>query len=506
MVSSLAPLGVALLGALALALAFPKFNASALAPIGLIGLFWAWFESSPKRAFWIGWLAGTVFFAITFAWFGETAGALIAPFGFVLALGPALGDGFFGFALVGALVATIARGLRSPQRAVRALAPLAAAAAFALGEWLRSQGLGPISVPFGELAYTQAASPLGPIAALCGPFGLTFALAVFGAYVAAALRPERRRGTLVDASAGVLGVLALTAIAWATWAAPHAARATMRVAAIQGNVAQSLKWSPDALGPSLERYALLTRIAARGRPKLIVWPETVVPTVLNEQPRVERRLGALARSVHAELVAGSLLVAGGKSYNVLAFFTPDGGLDALYRKRRLVPFAERLPFKPLFAWIPWTRNVSDFSPGDSNGIVPVGPFAIGPTICWESAFSNLFVGDVQDGATAFLISTDDAWFGTSAGPYQHAQIAQLRAIETGRWIVRAASTGISGVIAPTGRYRARSALDQEAVVLGSIGPPVETLYDRLGGPAIVLLLAALCAGYLGWLAVLRARA
>jgi apolipoprotein N-acyltransferase len=110
-------------------------------------------------------------------------------------------------------------------------------------------------------------------------------------------------------------------------------------------------------------------------------------------------------------------------------------------------------------------------------------------VCWESAFSQLAVTSVHDGADALIVATDDAWFGTTAGPYQHAQIAQMRAIETGRWVVRAASTGISGIVAPDGRYVAASRLNQQAIVAGSIGEPVNTAYDAIGAPAVAAFFA-----------------
>ena len=137
-----------------MALAFPKTNAIVLAPVGTAGLFWAWFGVSPKRAFWLGWLAGTIFCYLNFAWFGETAGALIAPFGFLLALAPALVEGLLGFAFAGALCAFAARAFRSRSPAARALAPLGAAAAFAGCEWVRCEGLGDLGLTFGSLGYT----------------------------------------------------------------------------------------------------------------------------------------------------------------------------------------------------------------------------------------------------------------------------------------------------------------------------------------------------------------
>jgi apolipoprotein N-acyltransferase len=494
MISSSIPFAVAGAGAVLLALAFPKTDAAVLAPLGMGAIVWAWFGMSPKRAFWTGWLAGTIFFSLAFAWFGETAGALIAPFGFLLAVGPAIGDAFFGFALTGALVAYAARALAGRDRLSRALVPLAAAAIFAAGEWLRSEGLGVLGVPFAALGYTQVESPLAPLASFVGTYGVTFAIAVIGAYGAYAMRMRAVRGSGVDAGIAACAFALAVTLAWTLWPARTLDAPTTPVAAIQGNIAQTLKFAPGALDEAVARYESLTLRAAAGKPAFVVWPETVIPTALDRVPQLRARFAALAKRVRAELIVGTNDLNGGDAYNVLYFFRPDGGLDAIYRKRQLVPFAEHLPFAPLFAWIPWTQNISHFSEGTNDGVVAVGGRHIGPLICWESAFSGLAAGDVRDGATAFVVATDDAWFGTTAGPYQHAQIAQMRALETGRWIVRAAATGISGIIAPTGRYTEASRLDEETIVAGRIGPPVQTLYDRVGPTVVASLLALVYAG------------
>ena len=431
----------------------------------------------------IGWVAGLVFFTINYWWFGETAGKLIAPFGAFLALGPAFGDAFFGFALVGALVALAAR------RAPRALAPLASAAAFGFGEWFRSEGLGQLGVPFGSLAYTQVDSPLAPLAAFVGPYGLTFFICVLAAYAAYAIRLRGMREAYRDVFFAFVSAVGAVALAWSFWPARNAPAPNYIVAAVQGNIPQRIKFTPEAFYDALQRYDDLTREAAARKPRLIVWPETVIPVALNRVPSLQARFAALAKSVHAELVVGTLQSRDDGDYNALYFFRSDGGLDAVYRKRQLVPFAEHLPFARWVAWIPWSKEVSHFASGDASGVTSVHGMRFGPVICWESAFSSLVVNDVRDGADALIVATDDAWFGTTAGPYQHAQIAQLRAIETGSWIVRAASTGISGLIAPTGRYTRRSELDETTVVSGPIGAPAPTLYAALGGAPVPFALA-----------------
>lgn len=498
MISSLLPFVVATLGAAFMALAFPKTNAVVLAPLGAIGLYWAWFGVSPKRAFWIGWLAGTVYFSMSYLWFGETAGALIAPYGFFLTLGPAIGDAFFGFALVGVLVAYAASALGRRDRLARALVPLGGAAIFTAGEWLRGEGLGQIAVPFAELGYTQVASPLAPVAAFAGSYGITFLLCVIAAYAAYAIRLRAVRASGVDAGIALIAVVVCVAMAWTFWPARTLAAPTVPVAAIQGNIPQRLKFTPAALALAIDRYTDLTGKAAAGRPALVVWPETVITASLNQSPELQARFAGLARAVHTELVVGTLSITSAGYYNVLYFFRPDGGLDAVYRKRQLVPFAEQLPLRELLGRLPWTAEISRFSSGTDDGIVSVDGLRFGPIVCWESAFTDLVGGDVRDGATALIISTDDAWFGTTAGPYQHAQIAQMRALETGRWVVRAASTGISGIIAPNGRYSHASKLDEQAVVTGLVGAPVDTLYDSIGGTAVALTLVLVYAGVVVW--------
>jgi apolipoprotein N-acyltransferase len=482
-----------------MALAFPKTNAVVLAPIGAIGLFWTGFGVSPKRAFWIGWLAGAAFFTLNFAWFGETAGALIAPFGFMLALGPALIEALLGFALAGALTAFIAQA-GAESRAARACVPLAAAAVFAACEWLRCEGLGEFGVPFGSLGYAQANSAAAPVAAFAGTYGLTFLVCVVGAYVAYALRLRARGGSLVDAATAIAAVAACVGLCTSFAPSRAAAAPRLRVAAIQGNIAQSIKFRPAAFAETVDRYERLTLGSARSHPQLIVWPETVIPIAMNRYPALSARFAALAKRMRAELVVGTIVEAPQGDYNVLYVFGPSGALETVYHKRQLVPFAEHLPFAPLFRWIPWTANVSNFIEGSGDGIFPVGQLQIGPLICWESDFSGIARRDVRSGATALVIATDDAWFGTTAGPYMHAQISQLRALETGRWIVRAASTGISGIIAPDGRYVRASDIGTEAFVTGEIGPPVATPYARLGGGTLVLFFAAI---YLGALAIVR---
>ncbi len=500
MVSSWAALAVALGGAVLMALAFPKTNVATFAPLGAAALYWAWFGLSPKRAFLVGWAAGSVFFAINFAWFGETAGALIAPFGEFLTLGPGIGDAFFGFALPALGIAHLQRRAPGP------LVPLAGAGIFAFAEWFRCEGLGVLGVPFGSIGYSQVDSPLAPLGAYIGTYGITFAIALLAAYAAYAVRASFRLVALRHAGIAYGAVVAGVALAWLAWPAKTLAPPTFRVAAIQGNIPQSVKARPEAFAPTLARYTALTLGLRKARVKLVLWPETVIVRALNLDPDLRARFGALAKFVGAELVVGTFEVfKPRKEYNVLFFFRPDGKVDGVYQKRQLVPFAEHLPLRRYLEWIPWAKEVNDIGTGDSPGVVDVEGMRIAPIVCWESAFSGLNVDDVRHGAQALAIATDDAWFGTTAGPYMHAQIARMRAIETGRWIVRAAATGISGIVAPNGRYVEQSKLEVSTVVIGEIGAPVATTYDAIGPLPVALVCLALFGGILAWPARRRVR-
>ena len=182
---------------------------------------------------------------------------------------------------------------------------------------------------------------------------------------------------------------------------PAAARslppATTRVAAIQGNIAQTLKFNPSAFYMMLGRYVSLTQRVVPQHPAVILWPETVIPAKLNAVPWLKTRFGTLARQAHAELIVGSFDVQNGATYNALYYFGPDGKLQRVYRKRQLVPFAEHLPFARVLSWIPWTREIGGIGIGTTDGVGDANGVVIGPIVCWESAFSNMVVADVRAG-------------------------------------------------------------------------------------------------------------
>jgi apolipoprotein N-acyltransferase len=471
-----------IVGALLLALSFPRAGLWWCAPIGAAALFWAWQDASWKRSFALGWFAGWIFLSISFWWWSTTIVGAIGPLAYVAVIVAAAGEALV-IGVAGALAA-LARVRARPE-----LAPFAVAAAFTIMEWLRS--IGPLGNPFAQLGFSQADSPLRIFAAYIGTSGVTFVVCVLGAYAADALARRTWRPFVTTCVCIALAGL----VAWFAWPARTLAAPTVAVSAVQGNIAQSLKWQPAALTLAISRYTAMTAQAAASHPALVVWPETVIAINgggLNQYLTYTTQFTQLARSANTEIIAGSIDEHDNRLYNGLFLFTPNG-LVATYDKRQLVPFAEHFPGQAFLWWLPYVGQLNgNFAEGTGPIVLSTrSGLTIGPLICWESAFGDLAYDDVQAGAQLFVISTDDAWFGTSSGPYQHAQIAQMRAIEFGSYVVRAAATGISGIIAPDGSWQRRAPLETQTVVNGRVGPAVGSVFAHIGPTRVFFAMIAL---------------
>ena len=214
------------------------------------------------------------------------------------------------------------------------------------------------------------------------------------------------------------------------------AGAPVRAAIVQGNIDQDVKWRPEMRAPTLERYARLTR--EHFDADLVVWPETAIPGFLDTQLE-------FARSLREEAVAhGSAVVAGvpvreapgGPYLNAMAMLGPE---PRLYFKRRLVPFGEYMPFASVLGPVPEALGIpmANFSSGPpEQEPMRLGSHVLGVSICYEIAFGSAVRLDLPEAALLVTVS-NDAWFGNSIGPHQHQEIARVRAVETGRWLVRA---------------------------------------------------------------------
>jgi apolipoprotein N-acyltransferase len=241
----------------------------------------------------------------------------------------------------------------------------------------------------------------------------------------------------------------------------------------------------------------------------VLWPESSMPFFFEEDRADSDRLRALVREAGVPIMFGSDQVewrtvngrrAVDKLYNAAFLMRPDGSTAGVYRKMHLVPFGEYVPFKRLlFFAAPLVEAVSDFSAGETVELLPVGEHRVSTAICYEIVYSELVRRFVVAGSELLTTITNDAWFGATSAPYQHFAQASMRAIENGRYLVRSANTGISGIVDPYGRVLEQTGIYQQAVVVGSVRfLRTSTFYARHGDvlayASVVITLALLLVG------------
>jgi apolipoprotein N-acyltransferase len=330
------------------------------------------------------------------------------------------------------------------------------------------------------------------LASLTGVYGLSFLVAgVSGAVAYWIVDKGRLSGRLALAAAASLLVL--------TWgygevrlrSSPEEATDMLSVGLIQASVRQQEKWDPERAQENLERHIRLTREAAGAGARLVIWPESSVPGFFDHSPRLAAQLRALAEQLDIFLIFGNddvrLDPEGSRRILVGAkMLAPDGELTLRYHKINLVPFGEYVPLKSLFTLGGRftgrvVRQVADFEPGAGPVVARLEGDRLGVFICYEAIFPDLSRAYADAGAGLLVNITNDGWYGRSSAPYQHFAMARFRAVETGRYLARAANTGISAVIDPLGRVQVSSRLFEERVVMGRIGFRYDkTPYVRFG--------------------------
>ena len=314
--------------------------------------------------------------------------------------------------------------------------------------------------------------------------------------------PGRARGRW--GLAGALALIWLTGLGLARLEWTQAAGEPFRAAVLQANIPQSLKWNEESLYPTLRAYVELTREALDQGAQVIVWPETAIPEFLDRvrEPLLEP-LAAEAGEAGAQLVIGLPVL----DYEHQTYFNGLISLGAegedLYQKRHLVPFGEFMPLRFLLGPLARAFEVpmSDFSAGTAERpLLRVGPHFAGASICYEDAFPAEVVQALPEAAYLINVS-NDAWFGDSLAPHQHLGIARMRALETGRWLVRATNTGISALIDHRGQVRGTVPAFQRGLFSALVQPRVgATPFAWVGnvlpiGLALAMLGAALLAGW-----------
>jgi apolipoprotein N-acyltransferase len=269
--------------------------------------------------------------------------------------------------------------------------------------------------------------------------------------------------------------------------------ASEKIAVVQGNIEQSLKWDPAFQVETVRKYTRLTRLADNQKPDLIVWPETATPFYFLYDTRLSDMVIRAIRQIATHFLIGSPSFSQKDKrieyFNSAYLMGPDGNAIGKYDKAHLVPYGEYVPLKK---WLPFlgkmVAQVGDFVAGKKGETLAWNDYKLGVLICYEIIFSDLSRAVTKNGAAVLINITNDAWYGKTSAPYQHFSMAVLRAVENRRSLIRAANTGISGFIDPVGRVTASTQLFTDAVLIKSV-PVLKnvTFYTRYGD-----LFARLC--------------
>lgn len=366
-------------------------------------------------------------------------------------------------------------------------------ALWVLVEWFRGWVFG--GFPWLVLGYSQADTALSGYAPVLGVYGISWLLVLSaGLILLPLLKPSRGHW---------LALFLLPMIWVGGYWAQHISWTTDRgapfqVSMIQGNVPQMDKWKPEQLSPTLALYLGATR--AHWDSDLIIWPETAVPAFVHVvDHRLIKPLAKEALTHNSEILMGiPVWQTEGRRYFNGLIQLKAGGLSGQYLKRHLVPFGEFMPLdnllRPILTWM--NIPMSNFTPGaDHQPLVKLAGYPAGLSICYEDAFGSEVAEALPN--AAFLVNvSNDAWFGDSLAPYQHLEIARMRALETERYLLRSTNTGVSALIDHKGRVVDRSPPFEQHVLTGHVIPKAgATPFVQFGNAAIVSLMLLLIATF-----------
>jgi apolipoprotein N-acyltransferase len=498
-------LGLACSSAVLLILSFPKFDVAALAWVGLVPLLVALEGKGLKEAFLLSYMTGLAFFAGIFYWIWLVDGFKLIDY--VL----------LGVVYVPQYVTLWGGGLNWLRKKTGLPAALIAPPLWVTLEYIRSHASF-LSLPWMLLGHSQYHyHSLMQITSFTGVYGLTFLIVLVNAAIAEAISYVRQRSPgLITASALrrspliSLMVASFLLIATSLYGllvlSKGLAGERLKVALVQGNIAQERKWDSSYRQTILDRYAGLTWQAAQQAPALIIWPETAVPGDVQHVPELQQKVGQLAIDTQSYLLVGSAEHAKftnrglrGKYYNSMVLVTPEGRIALEYRKIALVPFGE---YVPLMDYVTWPKAIAsamgDFLPGDRYTLFTMGRATFGAVICWETIFPDLFREFVKQGARFMVNGTNEAWFGQTSASHQLLAMTAFRAAENRVPIVRAANTGISAVIDPFGRITERlrgpdqKELFVEGVLIGDLHLSHDATFYTRHGDVFALVQIAVC--------------
>jgi apolipoprotein N-acyltransferase len=470
-----------------LPLAFAPFNLFPFAVLAPALLFVTWLDASPRRAAFRGLLFGLGMFGLGVSWvyvsmhhFGNMPAPLAA---FVTLLFVA------GLSIYPALLGWSQRRF-FPKRGTLHFV-LILPSLWVLFEWLRGWLL--TGFPWLDLGYSQVAVSLSGYASWLGVYGVSYFCAVSGGLIVWATQAPGKFFRL-----GLPLILIIWTVGWIAgkteWVQP--AGNPLQVTLIQGNIPIEDKWRPEKRDAIVNRYLTLSKAADKS--DLIIWPESAVPVYLDE---IDQQFFDSLRGISQRKPVDILFGVAERDKESRRYYNSVvsvGAQPGVYRKRHLVPFGEFPPLEPLFSWLMQNFRIpmSNFSSGAraQPPLIAAGQI-IGVSICYEDAFGTEMI-DALPEATLLVNVSEDAWFGDSFAPHQRIQMARMRAIESGRPMLRAANTGPSVVVDYLGQIIATTPAFQ-VYSLTTLVQPMQgaTPYVRFGNfPVLILSLIGVAGG------------
>ena len=474
---------LAMVSGVLIALSFPNSGLSFLAWIALVPLLIALEDTTPRTAFRLGMTCGLCAYAGILYWinvvitdYGHLPWAISILLYLILVAWLAL---FYGFTTL------VARAGEQIGIKTAFSLPVIWVAADLLRSFLMT------GTPWAMLGHSQYRTlPLIQIADICGVFGITLLIVLANVVLYRALRAISGAGIPYPVKSALILLILFIATLFYGFnrlnGQTQTTAATLRIAVVQGNIPQDVKWSPAFQDKTIAVYERLTRDAAKNGVDLVVWPESAVPFFFQDQPQQADRIKQLARELKTSILIGSPaheLRNGQRVYLNSAFMiSPAGEVTGRSDKIHLVPFGE---YVPLGRFLPFISKlvvgIGDFSPGERAVPLTVGQTQIGTMICAEAVFPEIGRAYVNSGARILANITNDAWFGRTSAPYQHLSIAAFRAVETRTPMVRAANTGVSAIIDQNGHINSMTGLFSEGFRNGEVTPGSgDSIYLKIG--------------------------
>jgi len=467
---------LAVISGLLLFLSFPKYGDGAVIWLALVPLLYALRESNLKSGFITGFITGFIFNIGILYWVGLVVlnyGHLPLAVGLLATLCLAAYLGIYVSLFAGGVVYFRNRGL-SPL--------IAAPLLWTSLEYVKSHAL--TGFPWENLAYSQYKyGQIIQIADVTGIYGLTFAILFINALLYDLLinltegSDAGRIKRLIKDGAGLVicflflniyGIISLADIEANLQKAPP-----FEVSLVQGNIDQSVKWHPDYQQKTLNVYGSLSKLFSPPPAGLIIWPETAVPFYFQDGSEKSREVVKVAKGSENWLLFGSPSYRQENNslsfYNSAFLLSPAGVITGRYDKVHLVPYGEYVPLRRYFRFVKkLVEGPGDFRKGDGYYPLAMNNRQVGVLICYEGIFPEYSRRYRNMGVDMLVNITNDAWFGRTSAPYQHLSMTVFRAVENRLYVLRAANTGISAIIEPTGKVIAQTDLFVPTALQGRV--------------------------------------